>query len=77
METMPQVITVISLLVTEYINDFGHLKTIFMERIVQGSGVNAPSLCAVIIIINLLKISLVALSLEQLHKYPMGMGILG
>ena len=76
-ETLPQVITVISFLITEYYNDFGPLKYLFMISLVKNIGINAPALCFVLVGINIAKLSTFALGFDRLTQHPMNIGIIG
>ena len=76
-ETLPQVVTVISFLITEYYNDFGPLKNLFMISLVRNIGINAPALCFVLVGINIAKLSTFALGFDRLTQYPMNIGIIG
>ena len=76
-ETIPQAVTVVAFLITDFKNNFGYLKTLFMDSLLEGVGLNGATLSGFLITINLVKLSFPPLSIYQQRIYPMSIGIPG
>ena len=76
-ETLPQVIIIIVFLINDVQNDFGPLRSIFMETVVDGINLKAQTISVILISINLFKLSFFQLSVYQMNEFPMAIGIQG
>ena len=76
-ETIPQAVSILAFLITDFKHNFGYLKTIFMDSLVEGIGLNGPTLSAILITINLVKLSFSPIGICEQRRYPMSIGIPG